>query len=329
MTTTKRIKRLVAMLLVLAMVLSMTTVYAAASGTINGGATGTPAKQTFTDVSPNAWYYEAVEAMAKTGLIQGMGDGTFRPYKTITWGEFATILSRIAYTDAWRNEMNSDPAYKNAHWATTAMAAVTFLTACPAPHIYGEPTNGIVVNGVRIEDLPMTRGDAISCLWNFNVNGRYGPRIIPVNNASGQASMAFTLPDCVDAVPARSNGKTSADIPDWAAVQAYAESATKKFRTAVMQAKPEDYEGKWWDNYLNLSLELDDPERNTNVVNADCILRMYQAGMINGMDSAGTCNASSNITRAELCQMLYNMGVTGPRYETYMSAKSLSKYPAN
>jgi hypothetical protein len=55
--------------------------------------TDEPGKALFSDVKPDDWYYEAVQAFAKKDLISGYPDGTFKPNKTITHGEVATILS--------------------------------------------------------------------------------------------------------------------------------------------------------------------------------------------------------------------------------------------
>lgn len=49
----------------------------------------------FTDVDPNAWYFDAVEQVAGLGLMQGSGDGTFRPNDPITRAELAAVITRL------------------------------------------------------------------------------------------------------------------------------------------------------------------------------------------------------------------------------------------
>lgn len=49
----------------------------------------------FSDVSPDAWYAGAVNAMADMRFISGSG-GAFRPNETITYQEMVSILSRVA-----------------------------------------------------------------------------------------------------------------------------------------------------------------------------------------------------------------------------------------
>lgn len=49
----------------------------------------------FQDVDPKAWYAEAVQKAAKLGLMQGSGDGTFRPDDAVTRAELAAVIVRL------------------------------------------------------------------------------------------------------------------------------------------------------------------------------------------------------------------------------------------
>ncbi|MDF2925268.1 MAG: glycoside hydrolase family protein [Paenibacillaceae bacterium] len=51
-------------------------------------------KLSFTDMSPARWSWTAVAALADQGLLQGYGDGTFRPEAWITRAEAAALLAR-------------------------------------------------------------------------------------------------------------------------------------------------------------------------------------------------------------------------------------------
>ena len=50
----------------------------------------------FSDVPANAWYAGGVNAMAKLGLVDGVGGGRFDPEGTLTNEEFLTIMGRTA-----------------------------------------------------------------------------------------------------------------------------------------------------------------------------------------------------------------------------------------
>lgn len=43
----------------------------------------------------------------------------------------------------------------------------------------------------------------------------------------------------------------------------------------------------------------------------------YKMGITQGVDEAGTCDPWASVTRAELCQILYNMGISAPACVTY------------
>ncbi len=67
----------------------------------------------FSDVPADAWYAEAVNAMASTGLLAGYEDGTFRPNNSITVGEWCTILMRIHTFEG----ADLSGGTKRPHWA--------------------------------------------------------------------------------------------------------------------------------------------------------------------------------------------------------------------
>ncbi len=52
-------------------------------------------EKSFTDVTEGDWYYTTVMGLADKGYINGYEDGTFGPSKTITAGEFFTILMNV------------------------------------------------------------------------------------------------------------------------------------------------------------------------------------------------------------------------------------------
>jgi len=79
---------------------------AAAYGEARGDITITP----FTDVSLEQWFYDYVIALYGEGVISGMGDGTFAPNATLTWGQ-ALKLVLIA------NGNIEDTEVEGANWA--------------------------------------------------------------------------------------------------------------------------------------------------------------------------------------------------------------------
>lgn len=81
-------RRLISILLTIAMVVTMFPVAALAEGTGQ-----------FRDVKKTDWYYEAVEYVTDNGLFSGVGEGSFAPEGTMTRGMFVTVLGRMAGVD--------------------------------------------------------------------------------------------------------------------------------------------------------------------------------------------------------------------------------------
>ena len=50
----------------------------------------------FSDVTSDAWYAEAVNTLASLGMITGIGDNRYEPDRSITRAEFTTIAMRFA-----------------------------------------------------------------------------------------------------------------------------------------------------------------------------------------------------------------------------------------
>ncbi len=80
-------KRIITMILTLTMLLSLCIPAMAADTETNAG---------FTDVSPGAWYADAVEYVTTHKLFAGTSDTTFAPNAPMTRGMFVTVLARMA-----------------------------------------------------------------------------------------------------------------------------------------------------------------------------------------------------------------------------------------
>ena len=71
----------------------------------------------YSDVKQGDWYYDAVMDMTKMGLFSGTGNGQFSPNKTMTCGEFLTVVVRYLYNDEL-SAMGAVP--QGVHWADNA-----------------------------------------------------------------------------------------------------------------------------------------------------------------------------------------------------------------
>ena len=81
----------------------------------------------FTDVPDGQWYTEGIIWCAKTGIVEGMGDGLFAPAQTVTRQQIAVMLHNYAVktgrTAGERGDLNAFlDAGEVADWAQEAMS---------------------------------------------------------------------------------------------------------------------------------------------------------------------------------------------------------------
>ncbi len=75
----------------------------------------------FPDVRDGAWYSQAVNYLAQTGILNGYKDGTFKPNQGITRAEFVTIATRFdSMLEGIVNPFTDVPA---THWAYEAIVS--------------------------------------------------------------------------------------------------------------------------------------------------------------------------------------------------------------
>lgn len=78
----------------------------------------------FNDVEENRWFYTAVSACARAGIVDGVGDGMFNPQSPIKRQEAATIMMRILLGSAALENVNVDEAVERAR--QNGIAALDF-----------------------------------------------------------------------------------------------------------------------------------------------------------------------------------------------------------
>lgn len=79
--------------------------------------------KTFTDVADDAWYAEAVTALAELGIVNGVGGGAFAPGRAISRAEFAAIAARFALRTSGTVKF-TDVA--ESHWAYEAIGMAAY-----------------------------------------------------------------------------------------------------------------------------------------------------------------------------------------------------------
>ena len=72
------------------------TLFSAALLTLSAAPAQAAGVSPFTDVSPGAWFSDAVAWGTEQGIITGTSPATFSPNETVTRGMFVTLLGRLA-----------------------------------------------------------------------------------------------------------------------------------------------------------------------------------------------------------------------------------------
>lgn len=358
-------KRVLACLLTLALLVPALSLTASASA---------PTGQRFTDVSPDAWYYEAVEAMAQAGIVNGVGNGKFEPTRPMTAGELATVLWNMTYGD-WckatelyqtfnNGTIGGTGGYNTNNYAGPRIGnwgipkdqsniigfAAAWHDLVPttwdgpvALAVYGDsridPANGNAPCSAVEAGMQITTngyGRLAGKLYSSTTGNLQGDELYYSRDMSGLAVVAMSkeyvtrgfaiselvnvlrqtgnLQSIYDASGKKTTYATGASIPDWADItNVYHDicSASDKNSFSTINPNPNrfhDYSWTW--NYI------DEPGKTVisggyaNTWFSADVLLAYQAGIVSGKDASGRCDVNASMTRAEVCQMLYNAGVT-------------------
>ncbi|MCX7572388.1 S-layer homology domain-containing protein [Tumebacillus sp. DT12] len=110
----------------------------------------------FRDVPSNAWYAPYVRGFVKTGIVNGFGDGSFKPEESITRAQFVQILYKVM---GQPSVTGTDTGYADATsgWYVPAL-------------VYAKKNGGLdqFPAADRFEEgKPLTRGEAARLLWNL------------------------------------------------------------------------------------------------------------------------------------------------------------------
>lgn len=349
---TKRVITFVmAVLMAMAIVLPALSMKADAS---NAGA------QYFTDVTPDKWYYEAVNAMAAAGILNGYGDGTFKPNSPMTAGELATVLWNMSFSKDWckanellncfnngyyANYKYDYPGPRFEKYAVTKYANMAYgneysnlvpLTwdGHVALAIYGDsridPNNGnsprkatndggaqITLIGrvagktynafeAKLEDVSYSRD--MSGLAIVAMSKEYVTRGFAISELVNVLRQTGNLEKIYNASTAKALYTDGTSIPDWASiVEKYHDVCSASAKTShETRYVFHDYTWAW--NYIDDPGNIKIQGGYANTWFSQDILLAYQAGIVDGVDATGRCNVGATMTRAEVCQMLYNIG---------------------
>ncbi|MCI9264170.1 MAG: S-layer homology domain-containing protein [Oscillospiraceae bacterium] len=228
-----------------------------------------PVNTTFDDVDPDAWYADAVAAMVEAGLLKGKDDGLFHPDDIITVAEWCTLIHRITYKDPWLTE--GKYIQVSTHYDHWAASQIARANMHGLTEMY--LATDVYPEGGKVWDAIAQRGEAITAVVRIREKMELGLYADSSNHPG---------------VVMGDGDWTWDKIPDGEIILNGVEP--RRITTMGDGSQVKVFQ-------------------STHYWNAQDILNAYNLGIIDGVDSAGTCNPTGTMTRAQACQMIYNAGL--------------------
>ena len=224
----------------------------------------------YTDVTSGAWYYHPVMTLTEGDLLAGYGNNKFGPNDTLTKEQLNIIITRMA---------GGDPYYNGNKESASRAYAVIWL----ADYI----CKGNIKTLTAYEtEIARTSGVSGGLLVNISSNGVIGGMWQCVYDNWRASLNAGRSTDYIASLD---------EIPDADNIRNWIEENWEEMASLLNINNPANY-----------------ASTHDRVV-ATCeqaICRAYNLGMVSGYDSAGTFGPYDTLTRAQLAQMMYNMGWT-------------------
>ena len=226
----------------------------------------------YTDVPSTFWAYHPIMTLTSGDLLAGYGNHLFGPNDTLTKEQLDIIRTRI----------------HDADYPVSASGNKAFASRAYAVILLSEDMvrGGSTSLGEYETSLVNKSGVSGGLVYNLSESGRFG-----------------SMWQCV--------------YDNWRA--SLAASRSTDYIASVDELPDADKIHQWIEeNWKEMSdlLNINNPAKYASVHDrtvATCeqaICRAYNLGMVSGYDSAGSFGPYNNLTRAQLSQMLYNMGWT-------------------
>lgn len=243
-------------------------------------APGTPSSSYdnyYTDVPSTMWAYHPIMTLTNGGLLAGYGNHVFGPNDSLTKGQVSIIFTRLL-GNPMSGTGSSYAPYSDKTTASRAFVAIWYAGALNM--------GGSTILTAHETSLVNSAGINSGLLYNLSTNGSIGSmwQAVYDNWRAGLAAGKST--DYISSIDELPDGD---EIRQW---------ITKN-----------------WEQMASI-LHITNAAKYDSVYDrtiAECeaaICRAYNLGMFGGVDSQGTFAPYSPMTRAQMAQILYNMGWT-------------------
>ena len=226
----------------------------------------------YTDVPSTMWAYHPIMTMTEGGLLAGYGNHLFGPNDTLTKEQLDIIRTRI----------------HDADYPVSASGNKAFASRAYAVILLSEDmvTGGSTSLSEYETSLVNKSGVSGGLVYNLSESGRFGSMWQCVYDNWRASLAAGRSTDYIASVD---------ELPDAGKIHQWIEENWKEMSDLLNINNPAKYASV---------------HDRTVATCEQAICRAYNLGMVSGYDSAGSFGPYNNLTRAQLSQMLYNMGWT-------------------
>ena len=226
----------------------------------------------YTDVPSTMWAYHPIMTMTEGGLLAGYGNHLFGPNDTLTKEQLDIIRTRI----------------HDADYPVSASGNKAFASRAYAVILLSEDmvTGGSTSLSKYETSLVNKSGVSGGLVYNLSESGRFGSMWQGVYDNWRASLAAGRSTDYITSVD---------ELPDADKIHQWIEENWKEMSDLLNINNPAKYASV---------------HDRTVATCEQAICRAYNLGMVSGYDSAGSFGPYNNLTRAQLSQMLYNMGWT-------------------
>ena len=224
----------------------------------------------YTDVPSTMWAYHPIMTMTEGGLLTGYGNHLFGPNDTLTKEQLDIIRTRI----------------HDADYPVSASGNKAFASRAYAVILLSEDmvTGGSTSLSEYETSLVNKSGVSGGLVYNLSESGRFGSMWQGVYDNWRASLAAGRNTDYIASVD---------ELPDADKIHQWIEENWKEMSDLLNINNPAKYASV---------------HDRTVATCEQAICRAYNLGMVSGYDSAGSFGPYNNLTRAQLSQMLYNMG---------------------
>lgn len=231
----------------------------------------------YTDVPSTMWAYHPIMTLTNGGLLAGYGNHVFGPNDSLTKGQVSIIFTRLL-GNPMSGTGSSYAPYSDKTTASRAFVAIWYAGALNM--------GGSTILTAHETSLVNSAGINSGLLYNLSTNGSIGSmwQAVYDNWRAGLAAGKST--DYISSIDELHDGD---EIRQWIT---------------------ENWEQMASILHITNAAKYDSVYDRTIAECEAAICRAYNLGMFGGVDSQGTFAPYSPMTRAQMAQILYNMGWT-------------------